>query len=99
MNGYLGLSKGILKVIRIPFVIIKDIYNSTRGADGYISQRKILIWFGLLIFIRMIYMQEKGIQYQEAAWYIIGVLIVGTAAVRAYQNVRDHEIDKTKYEG
>jgi hypothetical protein len=95
----LDISEKILQIIRIPFTIVKDMYNSTRGADGYVSQRKILIWIGLLIFIRMIYKQEQGTIYQEAAWHIVGLLIVGTAVVRAYQNVKDHEIDKTKYEG
>lgn len=95
----LDISEKVLQIIRIPFTVVKDIYNSTRGSDGYMSQRKILIWFGLIIFIRMIYKQEQGIIYQESAWHIIGLLIVGTAAVRAYQNVKDHEINKTNYEG
>ena len=71
--------------------------SSLEGYDGKASHQKLLIVYMSILFTFMLMAEGYGnVQFSDATYPIIGGVIVGQSAIRAWQTTRDHKIDKEK---
>jgi len=69
--------------------------DAFEGPDGRASHQKLLILYMTLLFTFVVITTGFwAIPYPEPIYHILGGVIVGQSAIRAWQTTKDHEIEK-----
>jgi len=71
--------------------------SSLEDYNGNASHQKLLILYMSLLFTFVVIAEGYwNVDFPEPIYHIIGGVIVGQSAIRAWQTTRDHKIDKEK---